>query len=326
MERHYISVKGILLLFLFHDSACQKWSFIFPQSIEALRGSCVEIPCTFTRPPRYNKDSLIWFLYEDFGYQQIFNNKYPSLVMPKYKGRTFLMGNPTNSCSLRIDYVKEGDRYYPGINRAKNSWTLNDKQTVMVKVRDSLDEPLVRDPGVLTEGANVTISCFAQHTCASKPPSLEWNKDGVISVQHEDLKEGNWRVISEINYYPIFKDHNTELECTVRYPNGQMKHKRYILNIQRQVKSYVYITIFVVGIVCLVIPLLIFLYKRKKKSNAASYKQKSKKDAAQTDKRYTDLLKRAVSSEYVEIKPQSHLQVSSKAIDPVASPEYEIVS
>ncbi|MEE6481892.1 hypothetical protein FKM82_013051 [Ascaphus truei] len=243
MKLHYSPGEKILLLFVlqgaFPGSGCQRWSFSFPRSIAALKGSCVEIPCTFTRPKDIAEISVIWYLYRITGYPQAFNNNTLSAVLLQYQARTSLLGNVTNSCSLRIDDVRtsDGESYYPGINEEINSYTLN-KGSVLIQVTDVPYDPLLTGQWDLTDGITVSITCSVHHTCASKPPSVQWNKAGHrITVRHEDLTGGYWSVTSEIKYYPHYQDDKTQLECTATYSNGQKIHKIRTLSIKYSPKN-----------------------------------------------------------------------------------------
>ncbi|XP_063291522.1 B-cell receptor CD22-like [Pelobates fuscus] len=208
------------------------WIFIFPESIQALGGSCVEIPCSFT----YKEDddfNLIWFMYHFTSYPQIFNKRLPSAVEPEYKGRTSMVGNGKNSCSLRIDNVKSSEYYYPGIDTNINSYKVNNGKRIRVEVSDSFFMPAIKGADDIQEGKTISMSCSVTHTCASSPPSLEWNKAGhPISVQHEDISGGYWRVQSEIRYSPSYQDHNTSLRCTATFQNGKRFYQYIILNIK----------------------------------------------------------------------------------------------
>ncbi|KAM4651756.1 sialoadhesin-like [Discoglossus pictus] len=242
MMLSYISMQMILIFLVlqgfFPHSACEEWSFTFPSSIQALKGSCVEIPCLFTSPTDYKEFSLIWYLYRRTNYPEVFNSRDQSNVLADYRGRTSLVRNEPNSCTLRINDVTKEEAYYAGISESINSWHLSVDKVVTVQVTDFPGTPLLTQFGILTEGIPVIISCSAKHTCASNPPSLEWNKDGHnIRVQHEDLTGGYWNILSEINYVPIYQDHKTQLCCTSLYPNGQRKHKGFTLNIKYYPKN-----------------------------------------------------------------------------------------
>ncbi|XP_053547217.1 B-cell receptor CD22 isoform X2 [Bombina bombina] len=237
------SFERIIFLFVlqgcFLDSVssnCDGWSFSFQKSITALKGSCVEIPCTFDYPQSYGEFNLIWYSYAFSSFPQVFNKKYPSEVAPEYRDRTHLVGNRTNSCTLRINHVVKEDDYYPGINENINSWFCNNKEYVSVRLQETPDKPLLHVPENLTEGIPATISCSVKHTCPSNPPSLKWNMTGQGSERHEDLT-GDWQVVSELSFVPSYKDNNIPLMCTTVYPTGQETYTVQTLQIKYSPKD-----------------------------------------------------------------------------------------
>ncbi|XP_053546002.1 sialoadhesin [Bombina bombina] len=299
----------------FQVSTCQNWSFTFPRSIQAFKDACVEIPCTFTRPQLYDKPfNIIWYLYHPVDYLQIYNSGNPSRVLSKYKGRTSLVGNTTISCTLRINNVENDKLYYPGISTRINSWDLNEKQSVEVKVTELIDKPLLTVPSILTEEVPVTIVCSVQHTCASSPPSFIWNKNGSIDEHHEDLKDGNWRAVSQILYNPILQDNKTQLLCTVTFQNGKQSHEGCTLNILTASKRHIYIIISVVsGMICLLLLLGIYIYLRKRKSHSVpSNKIIGIKDMKTIDSTYAELQKHDNSNEYEELKVKINIYQDMK--------------
>ncbi|OCT56875.1 hypothetical protein XELAEV_180042721mg, partial [Xenopus laevis] len=206
----------------FPGSYSKKSAFTLPESIRALRGSCVEIPCTFTRPRDYKNFNLVW--YKDINLKldyKIFNHRDSSDVNKHYRRRTSLVGNDPNSCSLRINDVQETDTYYPYINGNCRVSPFSECQKVKVEVSDDPNEPSIEIPTDLTEGESVSISCSVEHTCPSSPPTLQWNKAGYnITYNQTRLKDGVWKATTVMEYLPSYQDHGTELICNATYPSG----------------------------------------------------------------------------------------------------------
>uniref|UniRef100_A0A803JS49 Ig-like domain-containing protein n=1 Tax=Xenopus tropicalis TaxID=8364 RepID=A0A803JS49_XENTR len=215
----------------FPGSYSQDWAITLPESIRALRGSCVVIPCTFTRP-RGNKDfSLVWYkeiLLPDI---KIFSQQDPSDVSEGYRRRTSLVGNEPNSCSLRINDVQESGSYYPYIHG--NCHVTSACQTVRVTVSDVPNEPAIQIPTDLTEGERTPISCSVEHTCPPSPPTLQWNRAGYkLTERQQSLKDGVWKAETVMEYLPSYRDHGAELECEATYPNGLRSQRRVTINIR----------------------------------------------------------------------------------------------
>ncbi|MEE6481889.1 hypothetical protein FKM82_013050 [Ascaphus truei] len=226
----------IVLQGFYPGSICQQWSFTFPTRIQALLGSCVEIPCSFTHPKNTAAFDLIWYVYDRTYYMEVFNKKKSSAE----NGRTSLVRNAVNSCTLRINGVTQGDNnyyYYTGISTKINSYDINGK-TILLTVTDFPTEPSLRGPGIMKEGEPVIVTCSAEHTCASSPPSFQWNKAAQsIKEHHMDLGGGQWRAVSELTYDPKSLHHRSQLQCTVTYPNEKRHQKTAMLNIQYPPKN-----------------------------------------------------------------------------------------
>ncbi|XP_053547214.1 B-cell receptor CD22 isoform X2 [Bombina bombina] len=219
----------------------QQWRFFFPSVIEALEGSCVEIPCTFTHPTIPIKPSVVWYMYDRYKYIEIFNSKDSSAVLRNYRSRTSLVTKTRTSCTLRIDKVTQDDKdyYYPGIAEHVQINAFDTQRIYLqLQVIDSPNKPKLQGSNVMTEGKQVVISCIVEHTCGSSPPSLQWNMEGhSVKQTEEPFKEGIWRSVSELTYLPSYEDDRKQIECTATYPNKQKTSGAAILNIEYSPKE-----------------------------------------------------------------------------------------
>ncbi|XP_068099220.1 sialic acid-binding Ig-like lectin 6 isoform X2 [Hyperolius riggenbachi] len=236
----------------YEDNSCNDWSFHFPAAIDAVRGSCVEIPCTFTHPEGAKDFNFFWYLYKRVGSKpQIFNNKTPDDVIAEYRGRTFLPGNMKNDCSLRINNVTEWENYYPGINSDINSVDLQKTKsfaptTISIRALDEPPKPSISGVGDLEEGKSVTITCAISHTCASSPPTITWNIPGHLTTERSKAGyKGKLHMESiMMSYTPHYTDHNTTVTCSAVFPNKKTSAENVLLNIKYRPKNT---TISVVG-------------------------------------------------------------------------------
>ncbi|OCT56877.1 hypothetical protein XELAEV_18004274mg [Xenopus laevis] len=237
---HYKHFHRIILMVVlqgwFPGSYSQDSTITLPKSIRALRGSCVEIPCSFIHSVDLDYVNLIWYKkllpYDEI----IFDQYFSSQIYERYRGRTSLVVNETNSCSLRINDVQETGTYYPYIHG--NCDDITDCQTVKVYLSDVPNKPSIQIPSSLKEEESVSISCSVEHTCPSSPPSLRWNKDGYnLTATQEKLKDGVWKVDTVMAYLPSYQDHGTTLECEATYPNGLKSQHMTTLNIKFSPKN-----------------------------------------------------------------------------------------
>ncbi|KAM5132671.1 B-cell receptor CD22-like [Mantella aurantiaca] len=211
------------------DVDAKQWSFIFPKSINALKNSDVTIPCTFTAPVNHREVNLIWYIYRSYGYPQVFNSKDPSKVLENYRGRTSLVANGTNSCTLRIKDMTTTEKFYPGISEEINSYQLNSKQNVEVKVTGCSDDGSCKKwtfefPSFVSalEGSCVDIPCTFTHPEDAKDFNFFWyaNKNKIFNnkTQSDVLDEYKGRT---------FLTGNTENDCSLKINNVGKKEDYY---------------------------------------------------------------------------------------------------
>ncbi|XP_063167873.1 myelin-associated glycoprotein-like [Candoia aspera] len=242
----YLPLTFILVLFDCPVSAT--WSSTLPSSIQALRGSCVVIPCSFTFPDSWDsKFNVAWYQYHSWSYPEIYNSKTPSEVLPAYQGRTEVVGDlEKGNCTLSINPVRMEDamRYYVWIN-PDSVWHRFHDITVQVEVTDVPNQLELRNLGLVMEGDPTQVSCSVLHTCPLSPPVLTWNlEEGKAVTTQEHLAGGSWRTESSFHYIPSHKDHGRYLQCTAAFPNMQQIHSRINLNVQYPPKNA---TILIIG-------------------------------------------------------------------------------
>ncbi|XP_013907043.1 PREDICTED: myelin-associated glycoprotein-like [Thamnophis sirtalis] len=237
------------LLVLFDSPISAAWSSILPNSIQALKGSCVVIPCSFTVPDSWDSQdiSVAWYQYHFWNYPKIYNSKTLIDVLPAYQGRTEVVGNlQKGNCTLSINPVEMEDamKYYVWINPDLVNHPFYDV-TVKVDVTDVPNQLELSDLGLVTEGDPTQVSCSVLHTCPLSPPILTWNlgKNKAVTIQ-EYLTGGSWRTESTFNYIPSHEDHGRHLRCTATFPNKQQIYSGINLNIQYPPKNA---TILIIG-------------------------------------------------------------------------------
>ncbi|XP_073511836.1 B-cell receptor CD22-like isoform X2 [Phyllobates terribilis] len=220
------------------ETPCKDWGFSFPQSLDVLKGSCVEIPCRITYPNDAQNFSLFWYQNVLKGYPRIINRRNPTDVEKKYKGRTSLVGNSMDNCSLRINNVEEPVKIYPGINEDINSYYTNNERFCTLSIIEAPPQPIINGADHMKEEEPVSITCSVTHTCASSPPNITWNKPDLdLIMSHEDLDRGVWRIKSIIKYIPLYRDDKTKLTCTVTFPNRKISEQSVTLDIKYKPKN-----------------------------------------------------------------------------------------
>ncbi|XP_044195788.1 sialic acid-binding Ig-like lectin 12 isoform X2 [Thunnus albacares] len=165
-------------------AACPHIPHLFitaPLEIEALSGSCLQIPCNFGAAPGQTFDGSrttfgLWIKNDHrfalYPNNVIFNssktvNTYPMNIT----GNLSQNDCTTLFSSLNTTYT---DRYYFRIegNELRATAVCD---PVQITVKDSPPSPRIEISGELKEKESVTITCSAFTPCPHSPPKLTWN-------------------------------------------------------------------------------------------------------------------------------------------------------
>ncbi|KAG9335396.1 hypothetical protein JZ751_004717 [Albula glossodonta] len=147
------------------------WSVTYtPERICALKGSTVNMSCTYSYPSDYIVQKTVWF-----NYWPTSSDPEDLSLNPQYRGRVQYLGNKKHDCSLRITGLTESDsatywfRFL--IDTDKNKYTGQPGVTLTVT-----DLQVSVCPVIVTEGQRVTLTC--RTTCAlTGSPAFIWYKN-----------------------------------------------------------------------------------------------------------------------------------------------------
>lgn len=94
--------KGISVL-----QQVRSWKITVPQTVFAVEGSCVVIPCQTEQHER-----VIWYQYDNIHYPVVYDGAQPNSVEARFRGRTSVLGKAAEgNCSLKINKVQRADNY-----------------------------------------------------------------------------------------------------------------------------------------------------------------------------------------------------------------------
>ncbi|XP_056220507.1 B-cell receptor CD22-like [Seriola aureovittata] len=224
-------VTANLLLSVFFLSGaladCPEESDFFitaPQNMEALTGSCLQIPCNFSATPGQMSDygtniTGVW-IKNDFRFNNrpenvIFNgsktnNKYPMNITGNLNQR-----NCTTLFSSLI--TKYTDTYYFRIEtRPFRATAICDPLHITVK--DSPTRPRIEISGELKEAESVTITCSALTPCPHSPPKLTWNLQQDPHNKIEENTDGTFTTKIQETITLSDKRDGYNITCSARYP------------------------------------------------------------------------------------------------------------
>ncbi|XP_056300677.1 sialic acid-binding Ig-like lectin 5 [Pseudoliparis swirei] len=155
-----------------------------PDHVQALVGSCVVIPCSFTplAPLRGRKEKLeVRLRFIDGGRffslrSTAFNSGDRNQVSLNFLGRTSLFGRtPEGDCSVKIERVRQEDsRAYEIALKRGDDLLWGRPRSFLLGVLDTPEAPVISGVLSATEGQQVSLNCSVRYHCPSRPPALQW--------------------------------------------------------------------------------------------------------------------------------------------------------
>ncbi|XP_053364155.1 myelin-associated glycoprotein-like isoform X2 [Clarias gariepinus] len=218
--------KLIIICFLFKAVLCSKFSISLPGSVEALRGLCVLIPCSFQIDGQYDTQlqgdtTGIWTKDStDHQTNTVFNSKIPE--QNKIKGE--IIGDlRMKNCTTVFYNISESDRgdYYFRIETPGTLKYTYNSPSVSVRVRDSIrlykeDQGEVEDLNEVMEGTSVRIICSAPSPpCLLKSSTVKRN---FLPEERRQEQNHNTSFSSpQLNFNATHLHHGQDFTCTATY-------------------------------------------------------------------------------------------------------------
>ncbi|XP_037829011.1 sialic acid-binding Ig-like lectin 7 [Kryptolebias marmoratus] len=206
-------------------------SITAPKQIEALSGSCLQIPCSFRDKPGGHKfDSSretfgVWIkstaefainpnnvIFNSSKSQNSYNIKLTGDL--RQKNCTSVFSNLTTS---------QTDKYFFRIENEPFKATAS-CDPVQITVRDSPWSPRIEISADVKKKNSVTITCSALTPCPHSPPELSWNHPADSQRQIEENTDGS--ITAKIQQSVTLSDTHDgyNISCSARYPVDEGKH------------------------------------------------------------------------------------------------------
>ncbi|KAB5541869.1 hypothetical protein PHYPO_G00084900 [Pangasianodon hypophthalmus] len=226
------SVEKLIIFYsLFQGVLCREFSISLPQSVEALRGLCVLIPCSFEIEEQFDADlkadlTGIWFKDgTNHNYNQVFNSK--ETKENRIEGE--IIGDlHMKNCTTIFYNISERDsgRYYFRIETSGKLKNTYRSSSVDIRVRVSPispsitlykeDQGKVEDQNEVVEGTSVSLICSAPAPpCPSNLLTFTWN-----FLPEERRQEQNHNTSfssSQLNFSATHLHHGVNFTCTATY-------------------------------------------------------------------------------------------------------------
>ncbi|NXC07268.1 SN protein, partial [Orthonyx spaldingii] len=195
----------------------------YPESLQAVAGSCLVVPCTFSYPAEVTAaDGIVAIWYKDYNDQRtlVFHSATPQEVDPRFGGRAQLLGDPTaRNCTLLLRGVTPGDsgpyRFRFEIIKG-DRWSA--ERDVTLSVSEDLEGPRVTGSEEQTEGQRSTLECSTPYVCPWGDIVLHWQGyDPRLSEVSGHVQLDTGGVGHQLNLTSSFswKDHSKKLLCEV---------------------------------------------------------------------------------------------------------------
>ncbi|KAB5541867.1 hypothetical protein PHYPO_G00084880 [Pangasianodon hypophthalmus] len=218
----------IIVCFLFQGVLCREFSISLPESVEALRGLCVLIPCSFEIKEEYDADlqtDLTGIWNKDDAYNnKVFNSK--ETTENKIEGE--IIGDlHMKNCTTIFYNISERDsgEYYFRVETSGKLKHTYSSSSVDIRVQDSPispsitlykeDQGKVEDQNEVVEGTSVSLICSAPAPCPSNLPTFTWN-----FLPEERRQEQNHNTSfssSQLNFSATHLHHGVDFTCTATY-------------------------------------------------------------------------------------------------------------
>ncbi|KAK2869937.1 hypothetical protein Q8A67_024329 [Cirrhinus molitorella] len=214
---------------------------VMPQTVTALKGSCVQIPCTFSIPDFEGKCNNAISIYgvwlknkSQFAHTDSFIAFNGSANIISGFSDIQITGNLKERNCTTVFYnimMNHSDNYYfrlemePDVFKATFNPNIGDSKTVNIAVRDSPQLPELKpsEPKYVMEETTLSLSCSAEAPCPKEPPTISWSnipKSAHITTQLQEKPDKTQFVISNMTLKASYMDHRRNISCTATYPRN----------------------------------------------------------------------------------------------------------
>nr|XP_020445829.1 sialic acid-binding Ig-like lectin 14 isoform X1 [Monopterus albus] len=208
-----------------------------PDHVQALVGSCVVIPCSFTplapHPLKGRKERVyVRLRFRGGGYlfplrSIAFNSKDRAQVSRDFRGRASLFGRITDGdCSVKIERISQDDSrmFEIALNRGDDSlW--GKPASFNLDVVETLEAPVISGMLSVTEGQLVTLNCSVRYHCPSRPPALKWSWERGVQLNSTEpgevqtlYPEPHKMMLLASLSFTVSHQVKPRLRCEVTYP------------------------------------------------------------------------------------------------------------
>ncbi|KAM9712610.1 sialic acid-binding Ig-like lectin 10 [Menidia menidia] len=193
-----------------------------PKKLEALSGSCLRIPCSFTTKQGFDSSRTIYGVW--IKSHSTFGDSRDNVVYNSSKSENRYQMNISGNlsqknCTTLFSNLNtsQTDKYFFRIENEPFRATAC-ADPLQITVKDSAWSPTINISGVQKEKESVTITCSAFTPCPHSPPELTWILQQHSNRQIEENTDGTFT--SKIQETITLSDSHDgyNISCSVTYP------------------------------------------------------------------------------------------------------------
>ncbi|XP_070822952.1 sialoadhesin [Chaetodon trifascialis] len=211
-----------------------------PDRVQALVGSCVVIPCSFTplalHPLRGRRERVdVRLSFRGGGRffplrSTAFNSEDRDQASRDFQGRTSLFGRIADGdCSVKIERISRDDsRMFEIALKGGDDLLWGRPRSFSLDVVDTPEPPVISGMLVATEGQLVTLNCSVSYHCPSRPPALQWSWERGAQLNNTEPEEvqtlhpepHRLMLLASLSFTVSHKV-KPRLKCEVSYPGAK---------------------------------------------------------------------------------------------------------
>ncbi|XP_034553968.1 sialoadhesin isoform X2 [Notolabrus celidotus] len=211
-----------------------------PDRVQALAGSCIVIPCSFTPPashPLRGRKERVDVRLRFRGGGRFFplrstayNSEDRDQVSRDFQGRTSLFGRIADGdCSMKIERISEDDsRVFEIALKRGEDLLWGTPRSFTLDVAESPEPPVISGVLSATEGQLVTLNCSVSYHCPSRPPVLQWRWERgaqLYSTEHGEVQtfhpEPDRLLLLASLSFTVSHEVKPKLRCEVTYSGAK---------------------------------------------------------------------------------------------------------
>ncbi|CAN9513873.1 unnamed protein product [Ophioblennius macclurei] len=211
-----------------------------PDRVQALAGSCVVIPCSFSPPAPHPLQGRkrrvdVRLRFRGGGHlfplrSTAFNSLDRDQVSRDFLGRTSLFGKIADGdCSVKIERISQDDpRVFEIALKTGDDLLWGKPRSFNLDVNDTPEAPAVTGMSSATEGQRVTLNCSVSFHCPSRPPALQWRWERgslLNSTEPEELQtlhtEPHKLTLLASISFTVSHQVKPRLKCAADYPGAK---------------------------------------------------------------------------------------------------------